>query len=119
MISKKIENIESFSGEEGTEIRQIFHPHNTLNGISFSLAHSIILPGKSSKPHKMKSAEVYFVLEGKGTIHVDDEIKEIHQNESVYVPPMSRQFLDNTGNMDLRVLCIVDPAWRQENEILD
>jgi len=61
MISKKIENIESLNGEEGTEIRQIFHPHNTLNGIGFSLAHSIILPGKSSKPHKMKNAEVYFV----------------------------------------------------------
>ena len=119
MISKRIEDIESFRGEEGTEIRQIFHPHNTLNGINFSLAHSIILPGKSSKPHKMKSAEVYFVLEGEGTIHIDNDVKEIHQNESVYVPPMAKQFLMNTGNIDLKVLCIVDPAWRQEDEVLD
>ena len=119
MISKKIEESKSFLGEEGTEIRQIFHPNNTLNGISFSLAHSIILSGKRSKPHKMKSAEVYFVLQGEGIIHVDDEVRKIQQNESVYVPPMSRQFLENTGDLDLKVLCIVDPAWRQKDEIVD
>ena len=27
MISKKIDELESFLGDEGTEIRQIFHPH--------------------------------------------------------------------------------------------
>ena len=80
MISKKIEESKSFLGEEGTEIRQIFHPHNTLNGINFSLAHSIILSGKRSKPHKMKSAEVYFVLQGEGIIHVDDETRKIANN---------------------------------------
>jgi mannose-6-phosphate isomerase-like protein (cupin superfamily) len=32
---------------------------------------------------------------------------------------MSRQFLENTGDLDLKVLCIVDPAWRQKDEIVD
>ena len=118
MISKKIENIESFSGEEGTEIRQIFHPHNTLNGINFSLAHSIILPGKSSKPHKMKTSEVYFVLEGKGVLHIDDESVIVDKHQSIFVPPFSLQYLENTGDMELKVLCIVDPAWKKDDEVL-
>ena len=118
MISKKIENIESFSGEEGTEIRQIFHPHNTLNGISFSLAHSIILPGKSSKPHKMKTSEVYFVLEGKGVLHIDDELVVVDKHQSIFVPPFSLQYLENTGDVELKVLCIVDPAWKKDDEVL-
>ena len=53
MISKKIEGLDSFLGEEGSEIKQIFHPDNTSNDIRYSLAHTEIPPGKSSKPHKM------------------------------------------------------------------
>ena len=42
MISRKFESLESFRGDEDSEIRQIFQPENTLNGIRFSLSHSII-----------------------------------------------------------------------------
>ena len=117
MISKKIEDLDSFSGNEGSEIKTIFYPDNTLNGIRYSLAHSIISPGKSSKPHKMKSAEIYFVLEGDGIIHVDDQSEKIEKNQSVYIPPLSKQYLENTGQIELKVLCIVDPAWSPDDEI--
>jgi len=26
------------------------------------------------------------------------------------------QYIENTGDSDLKFLCIVDPAWREENE---
>ena len=110
MISKKIEGLDFFRGNEGSEIRPIFHPDNTLNGIRYSLAHSIISPGKSSKPHKMKSAEVFFILDGKGVIHVDEESETVEKNQSIYIPPLSKQYLENTGYVDLKVLCIVDHA---------
>ena len=119
MISKKIEDLDSFRGNEGSEIRPIFHPDNTLNGIRYSLAHSIISPGKSSKPHKMKSAEVFFILDGKGIIHVDDESETVEKNQSIYIPPLSKQYLENTGYVDLKVLCIVDPAWKQDDEVVN
>ena len=118
MISKKIENLDSFNGDEDSEIRQIFQPENTLNGIRFSLAHSIISPGKSSKPHKMKSAEVFFILDGEGIIHVNEESEKVEKNQSIYIPPLSKQYLENTGQVDLKVLCIVDPAWKQDDEVV-
>jgi len=118
MISKKIEGLDFFRGNEGSEIRPIFHPDNTLNGIRYSLAHSIISPGKSSKPHKMKSAEVFFILDGKGVIHVDEESETVEKNQSIYIPPLSKQYLENTGYVDLKVLCIVDPAWEQDDEVV-
>ncbi|MDP6857771.1 MAG: cupin domain-containing protein [Candidatus Nitrosopelagicus sp.] len=118
MISKKIESLDSFRGGEGSEIRSIFDPNNTLNGIRYSLAHSIILSGKSSKPHKMKSAEVFFILEGEGIIHVDEQSEKVERNHSIYIPPLSKQYLENTGSCDLHVLCIVDPAWKHEDEIV-
>ena len=119
MNTKEIQKIESFSGHEGTQIRQIFVPDNTDNVIRYSIAHCTINPGKTSKPHIMKTSEVYYILEGKGIMHVNEEQKQVIKDESVFVPPNSRQYLENVGETDLVTLCIVDPAWKQEDEITE
>ena len=117
MITKKIDEIEAFTGQEGTQIKQIFSPIETNNVIRYSIAHCTINPGNNSKPHIMKTSEMYYILQGNGIIHVGEEQKQVKQNEMVFVPPMSKQFLENNGKIDLILLCIVDPAWRQEDEI--
>ena len=119
MNTKEIQKIKSFSGYEGTQIRQIFTPDNTNNVIRYSIAHCTINPGKTSKPHIMKISEVYYILEGKGIIHVNEEQKQVAKNESLFIPPNSRQCLKNIGETDLVALCIVDPAWKQEDEVTE
>ena len=85
MISKKIENLDPFHGEEGSEIKQIFDPQNTSSGIRFSLAQIIIAPGKSSILHKMKSAEVYFILRVTGLFMLGKKVKELKKtNRSTF-----------------------------------
>ena len=118
MPIKKLQNIDAIEGNEGTKIRQIFHPHNTLNGIRYSISHSTVLSGKKSVPHKMKTSEVYYILEGEGILYIDDESHHVSKDQVVYIPPNSKQYMENTGTSDLKFLCIVDPAWRQEDEIL-
>jgi len=103
---------------EGTKVSQYFHPHNTLNGINYSIARFTLETGKKSILHKLKSSEIYYILEGKAKLHIDDEIFDLEKDESAYVPPTSKQFIENTGKGDLRFLCIVEPAWRQEDEII-
>jgi mannose-6-phosphate isomerase-like protein (cupin superfamily) len=119
MITKEIDKIESFSGHEGTKIRQIFAPDNTNNVIRYSIAHCTINPGKTSKPHTMKTSEVYYILEGKGIMYVDEEQKQVAKDESLFIPPNSRQCLENIGETDLVALCIVDPAWKREDEVTE
>ena len=117
MNIKDVEKIEAFSGQEGTKIKQIFSPEDTSNVIRYSIAHCTINPGKISKPHAMKTSEIYYILEGKGIFHIDEEQRKVKKNDAIFVPPNSKQFLENSGEMDLVTLCIVDPAWRQEDEI--
>ena len=119
MNTKEIENIDAFSGHEGTQIRQIFSPEDTDNTTRYSLAHCTISPGNSSKPHKMKTSEIYYILQGSGIMHIEEERKVVKKNETIFVPPMSRQFIENNGEGDLIALCIVDPAWKQEDEITE
>ena len=118
MLEKKIPNIDSIDGGEGTVIRQIFHPHNTLNGIRYSISHSELKPRKKSKLHQLKSSEIYYILQGEGKLMVDDESIQVSKDQVIYIPPHSKQMIENTGNSDLEFLCIVDPAWKQEDEIV-
>jgi mannose-6-phosphate isomerase-like protein (cupin superfamily) len=118
MSLRKNSDIESINGEEGTKIKQYFHPHNTLNGINYSIAQFTLESGKKSKHHKISSSEIYYILEGKGDLKIDKEIFHLQKDDSVYVPANSEQFIKNTGSDSLRFLCIVEPAWKAENEVL-
>ena len=118
MSLRKNSEIESIQGNEGTSIKQFFHPHNTLEGIGYSLAQFTLESGKKSKLHKMKSSEIYYILEGKANLRIEDEIIELEKDDSAYVPPNSKQNIENIGNGDLRFLCIVEPAWKADDEII-
>ena len=64
MSVRKSSEIDSIKGNEGSKIKQYFHPHNTLNGINYSLAQFTLEPGKKSLLHKIKSSEIYYILQG-------------------------------------------------------
>ncbi len=118
MSSRKNFEIEIMRGNEGTEIKQYFHPHNTLNGISYSLAQFTLEVGKKSILHKIKSSEIYYILEGDAVLKISGESHGLKKDDSAYVPPMSEQYIENVGPVNLRFLCIVEPAWKPEDEII-
>jgi mannose-6-phosphate isomerase-like protein (cupin superfamily) len=59
-----------------------------------------------------------YIIEGTGTMVIEGEDREVGGDQVVYIPPMHWQHLANTGEGDLRFICIVDPAWREEDEEL-
>ncbi len=118
MSLRKNSEIDSIKGNEGTKIKHYFHPHNTLNGINYSLAQFSLESGKKSKLHKMSSSEIYYILEGAGILHINDESYQLEKDDSAYVPHNAKQFIENSGTGDLRFLCIVEPAWKPEDETL-
>ena len=120
MSIKEDSKIEFIDGDEGVKIKQYFHPHNTLNGINYSMAQFLLKVGEKTKLHKIKSSEIYYILEGKGKLKINDEVFSLKINDSAYVPPNSKQFIENIGSNNLRFLCIVEPAWKAEDdEILE
>jgi len=118
MSLRKNSEIQSIQGNEGTTIKQFFHPHNTLEGIGYSLAQFTLKPGKKSKLHKLKSSEIYYILEGKANLQVDDDVLALEKDDSAYVPPNSKQNIKNVGENILRFLCIVEPAWKADDEVI-
>lgn len=57
-----------------------------------------------------------FILKGEGLMHINDESQKVSSGQVIYIPPNAKQFIENILEVDLKFLCIVDPAWKEENE---
>ena len=116
MLVKHLEDCDEIIAGDGSILRELLHPGKADLQIRYSLAHAKVPPGQTTKPHRLKMSEVYYVIEGHGLMHVDDESCEVGPECAIYIPPGSKQYIENTGNSDLKFLCIADPAWREEDE---
>lgn len=113
-----LQDCPEFIAGDNTILREILHPDKADLNLRYSLAHAIVKPGLRSYPHKLKTSEVYYILQGEGLMHIDDESKKVYPGHTIYIPPNAKQSITNIGNADLIFLAIVDPAWREEDEIV-
>jgi len=118
MFIRNLSDCEKFIAGDNSMLRELLHPDKAELAINYSLAHAVINPGQTSISHKLKTSEVYYILEGEGIMHINKETQRVHQGHAIYIPPNSQQFIQNTGKDDLVFLCIVDPAWKKEDEII-
>lgn len=105
-----------FLAGDHTRLREIFHPAKHQLNLGYSLAHGKLSPGHRSKRHVLASSEVYYFIAGTGQLTIDDQVTPVEAGTTVYVPPGGQQYLENVGTTDIEFLCLVDPAWRSEDE---
>ena len=116
MIVRDLKERDQFLSGDQADLREIFHPSEPPLEISYSLAHALVERGKTTLPHRLKTSEVYYILAGRGRMHVGEESRNVRRGQAVYIPPGSVQYIENTGRSNLEFLCIVSPAWRPEDE---
>lgn len=116
MLIRKLLNCAEFVAGDATLLRELLHPDKQPLALRYSLAHATVEVGQTSTPHALLTSEVYYILSGVGDMHIDDDVQPVEPGDAIYIPPGSRQYISNRGNEALTFLCIVDPAWRQEDE---
>lgn len=116
MFIKSLQDCDEFTAGDNTKLREILHPDKADLNLRYSLAHAKLAPGKTSQLHSLKTSEVYYILEGHGIMHIDNETAEVGPSIAIYIPPYAKQCIENVGETDLVFLCIVDPAWKIEDE---
>ena len=63
--------------------------------------------GQSIQPHYHPDAEeLYYILAGKGLMHLGDEHREVESGDVIYIPPDKVHFLSNTAIEDIRFLTL-------------
>ncbi len=116
MLIRPLLSCPEFIAGDNTKLREILHPDKETLDLRYSLAHASLDSGKFSTAHSLTTSEVYYILEGSGLMYIDGDSKEVKPGDTVYIPPHSRQYIKNTGSGELKFICIVDPAWRLEDE---
>jgi mannose-6-phosphate isomerase-like protein (cupin superfamily) len=121
MLIRKLRDCRLITALDETSVREIINPKHDSESfvLKYSLAHALLKPGKKSLPHKFHEAsEVYYILKGYGTMHINNEAAEVLRGDTIYIPPKAIQWIENQGEEDLEFLCIVDPAWNPDAEEL-
>ena len=116
MIIRRLQECPEIVAGDSTMLREILRPEPGVVDIRYSLAHARLAAGDASQPHRLSSTEVYFILEGSGIMQIDGERRQVGPGDCVYIPPLATQHIENRGEGDLVFICIVDPAWRKEDE---
>ena len=116
MLTKSLSACREILAGDETILRELLHSSRDTVTIRYSLAHAKLLPRTASLPHRLNTSEVYYFITGRGRMHVDGETTAVGPEQAVYVPPGAEQHVENTGTADLVFLCIVDPAWKAEDE---
>jgi mannose-6-phosphate isomerase-like protein (cupin superfamily) len=116
MLIRHLRDCEEFVAADGSILRELLRPAPGEIDVRYSLAHATVKPGEKTKPHRLKTTEVYYLLEGQGRMHIGAEAREVTAGSTLYIPPHGVQWIENTGPVDLVFLCIVDPAWCPEDE---
>lgn len=122
MWIKKLEETEPFFAGDNTFLRELLHPAKDAAGagLPFSLAYAELAPGTASLRHRLvQSAEVYFIIDGSGTIEVNGQSRTLASGDTALVLPNASQSLRNEGAEVLKFLCVVAPAWRLEDEEIE
>jgi mannose-6-phosphate isomerase-like protein (cupin superfamily) len=117
MLVRRLNQCPEIIAGDGTRLRELLHPGRTYRFSGrYSLAQAVLPPRQSSRKHRLRADEVYYILSGQGTMHVGDETADVISGDAVEITPGAVQWIENTGETDLVFLCIVDPAWRAEDE---
>ena len=116
MFIRDLNDCPEFIAGDNCLLREILHPDKADLALRYSLAHARVKPGLTTWKHRLRTSEVYYILEGEGEMFIDDASKPVRAGSTVYIPPRATQCIRNSGTRDLVFLCIVDPAWRSEDE---
>ena len=116
MFVKSLDSCREFIGGDNTVLRELLHPDHDPVSLRYSLAHARLVAGKWSDLHRLTTSEVYYILSGRGRMEIDGEPRDVQPGDAIYIPPRAKQRILALGPEQLEFLCIVDPAWKAEDE---
>lgn len=116
MFVKKLEACKEFIANDGCHIREVLHRKNDPLDLPYSLAVARVEAGRQTYRHRLRGTEVYYILSGRGTMHIDEESREVAANEAVVIPPGAVQWIENSGDEELCFIALVNPPWSEEGD---
>ncbi|RKL61842.1 cupin domain-containing protein [Thermoanaerobacteraceae bacterium SP2] len=114
-----VKKIEGTEFPAGRLTKVIVGPGAPVEAQNFVMGYVTIYPGGSVPLHSHEQEEVYFIVSGKGIMHVNDERENVESGNYIYIHPNSTHMLENTSNENMiMVFCYAPKSvvdhWKKE-----
>jgi len=113
MIVQNLDDQKPFTTADGSTIRSILDTTNAPVA-NQSLAEATLPAGDCTDRHYHKQTEeIYFILEGKGIMEINDTARDVSPGDAILIPPGSWHQI--TASTTIRFLCCCAPAYAHED----
>jgi mannose-6-phosphate isomerase-like protein (cupin superfamily) len=114
-----IHHVSAFTTKDGSEIRELLAHRNSCIRQQ-SLAEARLPVNGATTPHRhLRTEEIYYIVEGQGSMHLGNETRPIGPGDAIAIPPGARHQIRNTGPVILKFLCCCAPAYEDEDTVLE
>jgi mannose-1-phosphate guanylyltransferase / mannose-6-phosphate isomerase len=116
----KLKEIAPATTEEHLKVHRPWGSYQSVdNGERFQVKRIVVKKGgRLSLQLHHHRAEHWVVVRGTARVTIGDEIKIVHENESIYIPIGVRHRLENPGKIDLELIEVQTGSYLGEDDIL-
>ena len=91
MLIRQLKDCPEFIAGDACHLRELLNARSDKRAYRYSLAHAAVKAGEKTKPHALKTSEVYYILDGCGRMHVGEESAEVAAGCVIDIPPQAIQ----------------------------
>jgi mannose-1-phosphate guanylyltransferase / mannose-6-phosphate isomerase len=119
-LVNKLKDVAPAITEDHLQVHRPWGSYESLDdGERFHVKRIVVKPGKrSSLQMHHHRAEHWVIVRGTARITIGDDIKVLHENESIYIPSGARHRLENPGKIDLEVIEVQTGSYLGEDDIV-
>ncbi len=122
-IKSLVQRLSGLKRNESSAHRRVFRPWGWYEAIDQGPQHQVkrisVSPGArlSLQKHQHR-AEHWIVVSGTARVTCDDQIFELFENQSTYIPQGSVHRLENLGNLPLEIIEVQSGSYLGEDDIV-
>ncbi len=111
-------DITPFTTKDGSTIRELMHPAKQQSR-NQSLAEATVPAGTATRlHHHTLSEELYYITAGEGVMILGDAHFHVSVGDTVLIPPGTPHAIENSGRVELKILCCCAPPYSHEDTVL-
>lgn len=122
-VKDLVQHLKSVDRKEASEHKRSFRPWGYYQSIDhgrrYQVKRIVVKPGQRLSLQKhFHRAEHWIVVSGAAEVTCDQEVKVVHENESIYLPLGSVHRLANPGKIDLELIEVQTGSYLGEDDIV-
>ena len=122
-VKEIVAELKTRGSREATDHRRVHRPWGHYDGVDhgdrFQVKRIVVVPGGTLSLQKhMHRAEHWVVVRGTAAVTIDQDQRNVHENESIYIPIGKVHRLANPGRIPLELIEVQTGSYLGEDDIV-